>query len=230
MEYEFPNQLVAETDTRAGRMFNAGDVRVTISIPRNKRSENGETHVTVRFKALRDNRDGEGRNWLRVPLNEATHVFIEVPNASGDWPDKIGVFYPRTGKFFEDTNADPYRITTAILAARWLNEGTQRSDRIGSYKLQEESHCGVCGRTLTDPESIDRGIGPECYGKQTGSQHQVKKSNAPLRAYLAHHDGKITADDIIELILDLPDEEIDHIRDELNMWQDADRQSLFGDR
>lgn len=27
---------------------------------------------------------------------------------------------------------------------------------------RELGHCGVCGRTLTDPDSIDRGIGPVC--------------------------------------------------------------------
>lgn len=28
--------------------------------------------------------------------------------------------------------------------------------------IRHENHCGRCGRTLTHPESIDRGIGPEC--------------------------------------------------------------------
>jgi hypothetical protein len=26
-------------------------------------------------------------------------------------------------------------------------------------------HCGVCGAALTDPESLERGIGPVCYKK-----------------------------------------------------------------
>lgn len=30
---------------------------------------------------------------------------------------------------------------------------------------RELGHCGVCGRTLTHPESIDRGIGPICAEK-----------------------------------------------------------------
>lgn len=25
--------------------------------------------------------------------------------------------------------------------------------------------CGICGRPLTDPESVGRGIGPDCLGK-----------------------------------------------------------------
>lgn len=30
------------------------------------------------------------------------------------------------------------------------------------YSIQHEGRCGRCGRTLTVPESIERGIGPEC--------------------------------------------------------------------
>ena len=31
--------------------------------------------------------------------------------------------------------------------------------------VRHEGRCGKCGRTLTVPESIDRGIGPECASK-----------------------------------------------------------------
>jgi hypothetical protein len=201
-------------------MFSAGDVRVTVT------ERGGGDHITIRFKAILDNREGEGRNWLRVPLNEATHVFIEVPNASGDWPDKIGVFYPRTGKFFEDTNADPERIEAATLAARWLNEGEERKPRVGNHRLQEESYCGVCGRLLTDPESIDRGIGPECFGRQTGSHHQVKTTGgAKVIAQKAGDHFK--SGDIFRLLLEMPDEEVDRVRQELNMWKSTDQSTLF---
>jgi hypothetical protein len=32
-------------------------------------------------------------------------------------------------------------------------------------EVRHEGRCGKCGRALTVPESIDRGIGPECFGK-----------------------------------------------------------------
>jgi hypothetical protein len=37
--------------------------------------------------------------------------------------------------------------------------------------VQVESRCGRCTRQLTDPVSIARGIGPECFGRDTGSRH-----------------------------------------------------------
>lgn len=36
------------------------------------------------------------------------------------------------------------------------------------YKALEEKRahaCAICGRPLTDPDSIARGVGPECAGK-----------------------------------------------------------------
>ena len=33
--------------------------------------------------------------------------------------------------------------------------------------IRHEGKCGVCARTLTVPESIDRGIGPECWDKMS---------------------------------------------------------------
>jgi hypothetical protein len=45
---------------------------------------------------------------------------------------------------------------------------------MGSLSCAEEARCGKCGRALTDPVSIARGIGPECYGASTGSAHETK--------------------------------------------------------
>ncbi len=36
------------------------------------------------------------------------------------------------------------------------------------YRIDHAGKCGRCARTLTDPESIERGIGPECVRLMTG--------------------------------------------------------------
>lgn len=36
-------------------------------------------------------------------------------------------------------------------------------DREGIISAGARGACGLCGKVLTDPESIQRGIGPECY-------------------------------------------------------------------
>ena len=63
----------------------------------------------------------------------------------------------------------------------------------GEVEIWHEGHCGKCGRTLTVPESIDRGIGPECW-KKTGAQSpQLPLSNEDKS------DTDIVADDDVTL-------------------------------
>lgn len=38
----------------------------------------------------------------------------------------------------------------------------------GKIRVLSSGACAICGRKLTTPESIDRGIGPECWGKVGG--------------------------------------------------------------
>lgn len=165
----FPNTLSPDLNTRAGRMLAAGRVKVTVT------SHATGEHITILFKAFCDNRDRQfkstGKNWEPCTLDEATHVFVEVPN-QGDWNDKVGTFYPRNGRWYSADNADPARVYAAALVARWVNGETFESH------CQEASECARCGLELTDPVSIARGIGPVCLGNMTGSQHQVKVKEA----------------------------------------------------
>lgn len=170
----FPNTLSPDLDTRAGRMLAAGRVKVTVTS-----KETGE-HITILFKAFADNRNGEfkenGKRWEPCVLSEASHVFTEVPGASGEWADKVGTFYPRSGKWYSDNNADPARVYAAAAAAHWVNKGSENADPNSAWGMtfQEQDECARCGKELTDPVSIARGIGPVCLGHMTGSQHQVK--------------------------------------------------------
>jgi hypothetical protein len=232
---DFPIALTPpDRKTRAGRMLALGDVRVTV-----KDWETDE-HITVRFKAILDNREvngtrpipAEGRNWIRSPLERATHVFLEVPSAGGDYPDKIGTFYPRTGKFFADRHADADRVEAAVIAAHWLNKDPGLDE--DRYDIQEESYCGKCGKTLTDPASIERGIGPECFGKATGSRHQVKNINDMTDADWLELEQdlppKYDVQRIINLIAELDEQDQLHILREIQMWHSQGRQTLFGSR
>ena len=166
---EFPTFITADPETRAGRMLSAGGVVVTV-----KSKTTGE-HITVKLNSRLKNDSGRGKKWQPVGPCDATHIFFSVPNADrAGWDDKIGTFYPKNGKFYEDSNADAARVWAAAAVMQWLNGDADETH--ATY--QESNECGRCGRQLTDPVSIERGIGPECIGKMTGSQHQVKVKNA----------------------------------------------------
>jgi hypothetical protein len=139
-------------------------------------------HITVRA-TCKAKREG---SWATVPYEKATHVFLDVPGADGDFADKIGTYYPPTaakwqGHFFDDRHADPLRVK----AARYLLDTISGANN-GTHVLKSE-RCARCSKELTHPDSIFAMFGPECIkhvapfmqnasGTEAGA-HQTK--NAP---------------------------------------------------
>jgi len=171
-----------DTTTRAGRMLEAGRITVTF-----RSTATGE-HITLTAKA-RGKKEGSEK-WVSVPLADALVVFIEVPNQEG-WNDKVGKV-TRRGGFVPDGSADPARV----YCAHKLLDFVAGEAMPAGLEVFEESRCGVCGRALTDPVSIERGIGPECYGRQTGSKHETKGSPS---AGLPGRDPRVPADDGVQV-------------------------------
>lgn len=191
----FPHPFHPDESTRAGRMMMAGRVKVTMTSP-----TTGD-HITILFKCIADNRNRQykgnvDKNWIECSYPDATHVFAEVPNASGEWNDKVGTYYPRTGKWFDADRADKSRVWAAQAVAHWLEHpGTPPA----GARYQEASECGVCGKELTDPASIERGIGPVCLGRLTGSHHQEK-----VKIGIAGNNAK--TGEVVSIVPDLPPE------------------------
>ena len=61
----------------------------------------------------------------------------------------------------DDYQRIPFKNLYSVLERIVADGPEEASKRYG----RELGHCGVCGRTLTNPESIERGIGPVCAGK-----------------------------------------------------------------
>ena len=165
--------------TRAGRMLAAGRVTVTF------RSPSGQ-HITITAKCRK--REDSGR-WVRCPLDEAVIVFLEVPSSGGYFPDRVAKITARAG-FVPDTVADPARVW----CARRLLEYVAGSEMPAGLEVFEEDRCGRCGRELTDPVSVERGIGPECAGRATHSEHQQRDSvitNEQLRIGMRTEDAVV---------------------------------------
>lgn len=57
-------------------------------------------------------------------------------------------------------NSWPVSILVRVMAAMWSDEPNKVE--AAGWKVHHEGTCGRCGRTLTTPESVERGIGPEC--------------------------------------------------------------------
>ncbi len=81
----------------------------------------------------------------------------------------IGKLDPFTGqvnttfKSASFANSFTLKLLNRVLARVWSDD--HAAFEVHGYKLHHEGYCGRCGRMLTTPESVKRGIGPECWKK-----------------------------------------------------------------
>ena len=88
------------------------------------------------------------------PNNTDDYAYLGILTSKGEvrWTDK-SKFVP---------NSQAFKV------AKWAIERTFREDArplAEGYKISHIGKCGVCGRPLTTPESIECGIGPICLEK-----------------------------------------------------------------
>lgn len=156
-------------DTRMGRMLAAGRLTSTVTFKVGGQDVNAGEHITVSFSSrLKDKAAGTTK---KSGFAEASHVYVSMGDGSYG-SQYLGCYYPRTGKFYPQHGADKARIAAVLFTLRAARDGQQDREKVS---IQEASRCGRCARELTDPESIARGLGPECYGLETGSKHQVRR-------------------------------------------------------
>jgi hypothetical protein len=152
----------------ADALRSGGRARVTVT------SKATGRHLTVRLACKMKGDDGR---WVsrarlagRVGIDDADAVFADGgDDAFAGW---VATLYTGSGSWFtpkvwDDPRGEQY-FWVAQRVVAWA---------LGGFDLEEQAdvalaeECSVCGRGLTDPESIARGIGPECFGRRTESSH-----------------------------------------------------------
>jgi len=73
----------------------------------------------------------------------------------------------RQGKFDKDKKVPAYLYRhDAFAAFVWLKDIVDKGRLPQDAELYHTGKCGMCGRKLTDPISVQEGFGPECRGKR----------------------------------------------------------------
>ncbi len=152
-------EITLDTNVRAARQLAAGRVTATFVSPTG-------THITLTAKCRAPKESGTG--WETSSIDRAKVIFIEVPNDSG-YGDKVAKVTQSKG-LVAQPGADKARVWCA---EQLLNIVAGRPTA-PSLQILIEDTCGKCGRALTDPISIERGLGPDCANMPTGSVHQTK--------------------------------------------------------
>ena len=116
---------------------------------------NSNEHYTYKVRKSREDSPWGQRYFVSLltgPDNELSYTYI-------------GILEPNTGVLRLTKQSQYPYSSKAVKVLQWALNVVWRDafDKVPiGYGIKHEGKCGRCGRTLTTPESIDCGIGPEC--------------------------------------------------------------------
>jgi hypothetical protein len=140
------SQFTSAADARAFVL--AGNALFTLV------SKKTGTRFTYR---VRQSKDGKVHfvALLNGPDNESDFAYMGTIHS-----DNV---FTRTAKSRMSPNAPSF------IAFAWAWKKLSAGQLPEDLEVWHEGHCGRCGRTLTVPASIERGIGPECARRTPGA-------------------------------------------------------------
>lgn len=113
-------------------------------------------HYTFRVSQAKDEHGTPQERW-----------FAEVETGYRDFR-YLGMVDQATG--VRRTKATRYSDDAGCMKAlRWFLRAALGGHLPDKVEVRHEGRCGRCGRELTEPTSIDRGIGPDCWERMGGS-------------------------------------------------------------
>ena len=119
----------------------AGNATLTVQ------SKRTGDHYTFR---IRKSEDGKVYFVSLLIGGDEKYAYVGIIRNPGDW-------LKLTAKSRLTDTAKPIAAFNYLLRALYGDE-----ECWGKLEVRHEGHCGRCNRPLTHPDSIDRGIGPEC--------------------------------------------------------------------
>ncbi len=134
-----------QTAADAATYVKAGKATVTL------KSRRTGTHFTYKVRKVPD-KPGFFVSLLTGPDNETSFSFLGVIWA--------GSHLKATTKSCASTSAPSFRAF-----AYFWDRVVERQCQPPDLEVYHEGRCGRCNRKLTTPESVARGIGPECWRK-----------------------------------------------------------------
>jgi hypothetical protein len=109
------------------------------------------THYTYTV-SVKDKADGSKIYFIGLLMNGDEYRYIAVLD-----PESLNLRFTAKSKLSIDA--------PSVRALLYFFNGLKKNRIPNSLTVYHSGKCGCCGRELTDPESIRRGIGPVCFNK-----------------------------------------------------------------
>lgn len=113
-------------------------------------------HYTFKIRQPKGDNKPHFVSLLTGPDNEHSYTYLGILNLE---TAEVRL----TAKSKMNNESVPVKVVRWALSKVWNNQTLPEG-----YDIRHEGRCGCCGRTLTTPESLDRGIGPECWARMGG--------------------------------------------------------------
>ena len=135
----------------------AGKAIFTLEIESGFGEQHGlKSHYTFRVNKSDDVRYGEKYfvGLLTGPDNLSDYSYLGVLDKEG---------FVRTTAKSVGVSPVVFKLLNRVIQLIWASDVSPIIK--AGFKLHHEGRCGRCGRTLTTPESVTAGFGPECVTK-----------------------------------------------------------------
>lgn len=163
-----PELIDATRQMVADALEIGGRVRVTVT------SKETGKYLSIRLSCKARKPDGKGyisraRKEGRVGISHADVVFADADDLA--LAGEVGRLYVRSGQWYGADRPEPRAGHYEWAAHQVLSWAAGGFDLPAVADVQMQTECCICGHRLNSPTSIERGIGPECWGKVTGDKH-----------------------------------------------------------
>jgi hypothetical protein len=91
--------------------------------------------------------------------------FVSVLTGPDNTSNYSYIGFIRRGVFFYGRKSKIGETAASVVAYKWAWSWLAKGTLPNGLAIWHEGRCGRCGRTLTVPESVASGFGPECIGK-----------------------------------------------------------------
>jgi len=109
---------------------------------------------------------------IRQPKGDNKPFFISLLTGPDNWANYtyMGIFNPNDFTIRLTKKSRYNNDTIPVKVARWVLYLIRDEKPLpNGYSVNHAGKCGCCGRLLTVPESLTRGIGPECWSRICGA-------------------------------------------------------------
>ena len=146
--FDMTGRLATTRDVQT--YITAGNATITL------RSNISGRRYTYRIKAM-ENKDGT----VAVLLDRSYFIsLLTGPDNTGDF-SYIGILTPQLNMRLTPKSKLPTE-SSPVQAFRFLLTCIAKEQMPAMFEVWHAGRCGRCGRKLTVPESVERGIGPDC--------------------------------------------------------------------